>query len=521
MSAQPAIVRRALISVSDKSGLAELGRALAACNVEILSTGGSARALAEAGVPVTEVGDHTGFPEVMGGRVKTLHPKIHGGILARAGIDDEAASQHDMPPIDLVVVNLYPFAETVSRPDCGLAEAIENIDIGGPAMLRAAAKNHDRVGVACSPADYPQLIENLPAMPSIEQRRALAVKAFAHTAHYDGQISQWLSARAGDAPDHERQLPPVINLGLDRLETLRYGENPHQAAGLYLERGTTARGVAGADLVQGKPLSYNNLLDADAAWRGVCSFGEAPACAIVKHTNPCGAARADSALGAYRKAHACDPVSAFGGIIAFNRLVDAETAKAVIEQFCEVLIAPGVDAAAQQVLAARPNLRLMIPGPPLAGDFDLRRIDGGWLVQQSDQALAGRAGFEVVTERRPTDAEWHDLEFAWSVVAMVRSNAIVLVRDGATAGIGAGQMSRVDSARIATLKAADQRLDLNGAAMASDAFFPFADGVEAAAEAGVRSVIQPGGSRRDSEVIEAANRLGLAMVLTGRRHFRH
>ena len=517
MSVHPVRIRRALISVSDKRGLVELGRALADRGVEILSTGGSARMLRESGVPVVEVADFTGFPEIMGGRVKTLHPRVHAGILARAGLDEDTAREHDLPPIDLVAVNLYPFAETVARPDCSLEDAIENIDIGGPAMLRAAAKNHARVTVVCDPDDYPRVIEALPEAPDSDARMALATGAFAHTANYDGQISQWLSGRGGGTG-----LPPRLNLALDRVQPLRYGENPHQSAGLYVERATGPGGLAGAEPLQGKPLSYNNLLDADAAWTGVRSLGDAPACCIIKHTNPCGAARGGSLAEAYRKALAADPTSAFGGIIAFNRPLDGKTAEAVAGQFAEVVIAPGFESGARRALAGKSNLRLLAPSQALSdAEFNLRRIDGGWLAQSPDSLLPGRTAFEVVTEREPDEGEWRDLEFAWACVAMVRSNAIVLARDEATLGIGAGQMSRVDASRIAVMKAADQRFDLAGACMASDAFFPFADGLETAAAAGVRAVIQPGGSKRDREVIDAANRHGIAMVFTGRRHFRH
>lgn len=520
MNAHRLPIRRALLSVSDKRGLVELGRALAGHGVEILSTGGSARVLRGGKIAVVEVSDFTGFPEIMDGRVKTLHPRVHAGILARTDIDDDTAREHDLPPIDLVVVNLYPFAETVARPECSLAEAVENIDIGGPAMLRAAAKNHARVTVVCDPDAYGRVIETLPAAPDAETRLQLATSAFAHTAAYDGQISQWLSGYM-----HDKQLPPRLNLALDRVQILRYGENPHQPAGLYAERGVAPTGLAGAEPLQGKPLSYNNLLDADAAWAGVSSLGDAPACCIIKHTNPCGAARAESLAGAYQKALATDPTSAFGGIIAFNRSLDAETAEAVAGQFAEVIIAPAFESGARRVLAARKNLRLLAPLPhsPSSTDaeFNLRRIEGGWLAQSPDSLLPGRAEFKVVTERAPDPGEWLDLEFGWACAAMVKSNAIVLARDQATLGIGAGQMSRVDAARIAVMKAADQQLDLAGACMASDAFFPFSDGVETAAVAGVRAVIQPGGSKRDNEVIEAANRHGIAMVFTGRRHFRH
>lgn len=517
MSVPTIPIRRALISVSDKRGLTDLGRALAGHGVEILSTGGTARALADDGVPVIEVSDHTGFPEIMGGRVKTLHPRIHAGILARREVDDDAAREHDLPAIDLVIVNLYPFAATVARPDCGFDEAIENIDIGGPAMLRAAAKNHERVTVVCDPGDYADLIAALPAAPDAERRRALATRAFAHTAAYDGQISQWLSA--GDSgPD---RMPGVLNLALDRIGELRYGENPHQAAGLYAERGRKPAGLAGAERLQGKALSYNNLLDADAAWCGVRLLDPKPGCVIIKHTNPCGAAVGEDAADAYARALACDPTSAFGGIVAFNRELDPDTARALASRFLEVIIAPGFSAGAREALAGKKNLRLLAPSEAPSELFELRRIDGGWLAQAPDQVRFDPDGFKVVTERRPDEREWRDLRFAWAAVAMVRSNAIVLARDGATIGIGAGQMSRVDASRIAVMKAQDQKLDITGASLASDAFFPFADGLETAAAGGVRAVIQPGGSKNDHEVIDAANRHGMAMVFTARRHFRH
>lgn len=514
------VPRRALISVSDKRGLIELGQALTEHGIELLSTGGSAAALRNAGIEVTEVSEHTGFPEVMGGRVKTLHPRIHGGILARPGLDDEAAAAHDLPPIDLVIVNLYPFADTVADPGCTLEQAIEQIDIGGPAMLRAAAKNHARVSVLCDPEDYAGLIESLPNAPDLERRREYAIKAFAHTAQYDGQISQWLSQRLSQQASGDA-LPDRISLNLDRTQTLRYGENPHQPAGLYVPRGQQLSGLAGAEQVQGKALSYNNLLDADAAWQGVSALADRPACVIVKHTNPCGAAQGDDLISAYRKAHACDPTSAFGGILAFNRELDGATAEAISAQFAEVLLAPSISDAARQVLQAKPNLRVLIPAAPTVDRTALTRIDGGWLAQTVDSIADDVDQWRVVSRLQPSDEQWQDLKFAWAMVKMVRSNAIVLVKNQATVGIGAGQMSRVDSARIASLKAQDQGLSLIGSAMASDAFFPFADGVETAAEAGVRAVIQPGGSKRDEEVIEAADAADMAMVLTGRRHFRH
>lgn len=517
MSAAPQRIRRALLSVSDKRGLLELGRALHQHGVEILSTGGSARLLLEHGLPVTEVAQHTGFPEIMGGRVKTLHPRIHGGILARAGIDDDEARTHHLAPIDLVVVNLYPFAETVARPDCRLQDAIEHIDIGGPAMLRAAAKNCDRVTVLCRPDDYPALIAGLPHAPGAEQRRALATRAFACTAAYDEAICQWLAQH--DAPGDA--LPPLLGLNLERRQTLRYGENPHQQAALYVERGGPLTGLAGAELLQGKPLSYNNLLDADAAWRGVLTLRDRPGCVIIKHTNPCGAAVGKDLSEALARALACDPTSAFGGIVAFNRPLDGATAEVLATRFIELIVAPGFDDRARAALAAKTELRLLLPGAAAPSGLELRRIDGGWLAQQIDPVDDPREAFAVVTRRQPDKGEWSDLTLAWAVVAMVRSNAIVLARDGATIGIGAGQMSRVDASRIAVMKAADQGIATAGSVLASDAFFPFADGLEAAAAAGVRAVIQPGGSKRDAEVIAAADAHDIAMVFTGRRHFRH
>ena len=511
-------IRRALISVSEKRGLVELGRALADRGIEILSTGGSARALTEAGIEVLEVSDHTGFPEIMDGRVKTLHPKIHGGILARTDLDDAESAEHGLSPIDLVVVNLYPFGKTVDRPDCTLHEAIENIDIGGPALLRAAAKNHARVTVLCRPEDYGEVLGGLPQAPDADRRRRLATTAFAHTAAYDGRISQWLAQF-----DAAGALPPVVNLNLDLATALRYGENPHQAAGLYRARASAARGLAGCEPLQGKALSFNNLLDADVAWKGVRTLGDQPACMIVKHNNPCGAAIAENTEAAYRLALACDPISAFGGIIAFNRPIDDSCAKAVTAQFVEVLIAPGFQGNALETLAARPNVRVLSPEPgaPVEPGLDVRAIEGGWLVQSPDELSDRPEAFRTATRRAPDDEELSDLNLAWRVVKLVRSNAIVLARNGATVGIGAGQMSRVDSARIAALKAADAKLDLRGAVMASDAFIPFADSIETAAAAGIRAIIQPGGSRRDDEVIAAADAHGMAMILTGRRHFRH
>ncbi len=509
--------RTALLSVSDKTGIVELGRALAEQGWRILSTGGTAKALQTAGLEVTEVSAHTGFPEIMGGRVKTLHPTIHGGLLGRPETDQAAMQEHGIDAIDLLAVNLYPFAATVARPGCSLGEAVEQIDIGGPAMLRAAAKNHARVCVLCDPADYQPFIDKLPNWPDLEQRQGLAVKAFAHTAAYDGQISQWLAGQAAADP-----LPPVLNVNLDQVQSLRYGENPHQAAGLYRPRGQQASGLAGARILQGKALSYNNLLDADAAWQALRGLGSAAAaCVIVKHTNPCGAALGDDPAAAFRAALACDPTSAFGGIIAVNREIDADLAGAITERFVEVILAPAVSQPALERLAKKPNIRVIVPADSPAPGPQLRAIDGGWLVQQADQPAQDESAWHVPTQRKPGQAELTDLHFAWAVVQSVRSNAIVYARGRATLGIGAGQMSRVDSARIGVWKAKDAGLALSGGVMASDAFFPFADSIETAAEHGIRAVIQPGGSMRDTEVIDACDRHDIAMVLTGRRHFRH
>jgi len=514
---RPAI-RTALISVSDKTDIEPLGRALDRAGIRILSTGGTASALKAAGVPVTEVSEHTGFPEIMGGRIKTLHPKIHGGILARRGEDDGVMAEHGIEGIDLVVINLYPFAETVADPECTLEAGVEQVDIGGPAMLRAAAKNFAHVTVLCDPADYPMVIDKLPAGPDPELRRQLAAKAFAHTSDYDAQITSWLSTAA------DARLPPGIELSLEHHHLLRYGENPHQQAGVYRPRGSAPTGLAGTTPLQGKPLSFNNLLDADAAWKTISSLGRDPACVIVKHGNPCGVARGKTIEAAYDRAFACDPTSAFGGIIAFNHALDETTARAIVKrQFVEVILAPRVEDDALAVLADKPNVRVLAPQPRGGSgkDLQLRQIDGGWLVQQADTGPDPEGKFRVVTHTEPDDAQWRDLLFAWQVARDVRSNAIVYARDESTLGIGAGQMSRVDSARIAAWKAADANLPLTGAVMASDAFFPFADSIETAAEHGIAAIIQPGGSIRDEEVIEACNNHSIAMVLTGRRHFRH
>ena len=538
-------IRRALISVSDKHGIEEFARSLHGLGVELVSTGGTARLLEEAGIPVVEVSGLTGFPEIMGGRVKTLHPLVHGGLLGRRGTDDEVMREHGIEPIDLLAVNLYPFERTIARPDCRLAEAVENIDIGGPAMLRAAAKNHADVATVSDPDDYPGVIEEMRRRSgalSAETRFALAVKAFAHTARYDAAIADYLASVDGAdrQPAERSRFPAVLPGRLVRQAELRYGENPHQAAALYRDRDAPAAGptVAGARLAQGKPLSFNNIADADAALQCVRALGAMPACVIVKHANPCGAAVATSACEAYERAFRTDPTSAFGGIIAFNRPLDGGLARAVLErQFVEVIVAPsiaGADAAA--TLAAKPGVRVLVTGDPeepsADGDgngngghrgaaLDIRSVGGGILVQEADHDAVTADDLDVVTRRAPTPSELTDLLLAWRIVRFVKSNAIVYVRGGATVGIGAGQTSRVHSARIGRLKAEEEGLELRGSAMASDAFFPFRDGIDAAAEAGVAAVIQPGGSRRDPEVIAAADEHGMAMVLTGVRHFRH
>ncbi|MBS0431693.1 MAG: bifunctional phosphoribosylaminoimidazolecarboxamide formyltransferase/IMP cyclohydrolase [Proteobacteria bacterium] len=519
-------IRRALVSVSDKSGVADLGRALHALGVELVSTGGSAQALRDAGVPVREISELTGFPEIMDGRVKTLHPKVHGALLGRRGVDDAVMREHDIAPIDLLVVNLYPFARVVAQPDCGWDEAIENIDIGGPAMLRAAAKNQERVAVATDPADYADLIEVLRreggSTPAL--RRRLAAAAFAHVARYDGMIADWLSARV-DGDEQSHAFAPTLHLAFTRSHELRYGENPHQNAALYVPGRPPAGSIAGARVLAGKALSYNNVADADAALECVKAFGKAPACVIVKHGNPCGVALADDPPHAYELAYACDPVSAFGGIIAFNRTLDAATVQAILaRQFVEVLVAPEFEPAALAALAGKPNVRALAVGSwpeTLTPSRELRSVGGGVLVQDGDRDTLLLSDLKVVTRRMPDAAQLRDLLFAWHVAMFVKSNAIVYARDGATIGIGAGQTSRVVSAQIAALKAGQADLQVAGSVMASDAFFPFRDGIDAAAQAGVVAVIQPGGSMRDSEVIAAADEHGLAMVFTGIRHFRH
>lgn len=515
-------LRRALLSVSDKRGLVEFARVLAACDVELWSTGGTARALREAGLEVTDVSSITGFPEIMDGRVKTLHPKIHGGLLGRGGIDDTVMAEHGIDAIDLLVVNLYPFEATIAKAGVSDAEAIEQIDIGGPAMLRAAAKNHLRVSVVVDPQDYASMVSALQSGgTSLQLRQRLAAKAFAHSASYDGRVADWLGARGADA---DQTFTPTLNLALKRENTLRYGENPHQSAALYLDGSQAPGSAAASRVVQGKALSFNNLADADAALECVKQFDE-PACVIVKHANPCGVAVSSTLLGAYEQAYACDPISAFGGIIAFNRPLPAEAARRILErQFVEVIIAPEIHELASAALASKPNLRVLASGQwptPATVWRDFKRIQGGFLVQDGDLGGDDPSTWKVVSDRQPSSQEFADMAFAWSVAQFVKSNAIVYAREGTTLGIGAGQMSRVNSAKIAAIKADEARLALPGSVMASDAFLPFRDGVDTAAEAGIRAIVQPGGSIRDEEVINAANEHGVAMVFTGRRHFRH
>ena len=522
-------ITRALISVSDKTGLVDFCRALSGLDIEILSSGGTFRALADAGIAATEVSQYTGFPEMMGGRIKTLHPKIHGGILGRRGVDEEVMGEHGIGPIDLVVVNLYPFEATIAQPECPLERAIENIDIGGPAMIRAAAKNHEAVSVVVDPADYGPVLDELRERQGSlcrSTRFRLAVKSFRHTAAYDTAIANYLSGieGAGGFPD------PLL-LRFAHAQGMRYGENPHQQAAFYVEPDAAEGCIATARQLQGKELSYNNIADADAALECVKAFG-APsedalaACVIVKHANPCGVAQAASLLEAYDRAYATDPTSAFGGIIALNRELDGETAGAIVgRQFVEVIMAPSVSAEAREILSGKPNVRVLEtgiwPGVSAAPQRDFKRITGGLLVQDRDTGTVGPSDLKLVTKRAPTDREVVDLLFAWNVVKFVKSNAIVYAKDRQTVGVGAGQMSRVYSARIASIKAQDAGLPVAGSVMASDAFFPFRDGVDSAAEAGVTAVIQPGGSVRDAEVIAAADEHGLAMVFTGMRHFRH
>ncbi|MAV32528.1 MAG: bifunctional phosphoribosylaminoimidazolecarboxamide formyltransferase/inosine monophosphate cyclohydrolase [Gammaproteobacteria bacterium] len=521
-------VRRALISVSDKTGIVKFARSLSELGIEILSTGGTHKLLADEGIAAIEISDYTGFSEMMDGRVKTLHPKIHGGILGRRDIDHEVMKEHDVPPIDLVVVNLYPFEKTVANPSCLLEEAIENIDIGGPTMLRAAAKNHRFVGVAVDPLDYDEIIKALKSGNNAiehETRFHFALKAFEHTAAYDGAISNYLGIKVNASSDEpSSKFPRTFNTQFHKKQDMRYGENPHQAAAFYIEKSPVEAGIGTISQLQGKSLSYNNIADTDAALDCVKAFKD-PACVIVKHANPCGVAVAKNILTAYQLAFATDPTSAFGGIIAFNRALDRETAELITKnQFTEVIIAPSVDNAALEAVSLKQNVRVLSCGSwanerPIG--LDLKRVNGGLLVQDKDIRETFREDLEIVSGRHPTEDEIRDLLFAWKVAQFVKSNAIVYCKNRQTIGIGAGQMSRVYSARIAGIKAADEGLVVQGSVMASDAFFPFRDGIDAAAQAGVTAVIQPGGSMRDAEVIEAANNAGIAMVFTRVRHFKH
>jgi phosphoribosylaminoimidazolecarboxamide formyltransferase/IMP cyclohydrolase len=526
--AQPT-VERALVSVFDKTGVLDFARALAALGIEVVSTGGTAKMLRDSGVPVRDVAELTGWPEMLGGRVKTLHPRVHGGILFRRGEAGDLAqtNEHGIAPIDLVVVNLYPFEATAARPDLTPAELIENIDIGGPTMVRSAAKNFESVAVVTDPADYARVAEELKANArslSLATRLELARKAFAATSRYDGMITTELERlRAAESElslTPRAPLPQRLHIALEQRQTMRYGENPHQQAALYASAGSAA-GLAGARQLQGKELSYNNLVDLNAAWRLAEEF-ERPACVIVKHNNPCGTAEQDALRDAYLRAYECDTVSAFGGVIAFNRALDPATADEVGKLFVECIVAPGFDAVALERLAAKKNLRLMeMPAAAAPAALELKRIAGGVLVQDADTHRLNASELKVVTDRAPSEAEMRAMLFGWKVCKHVKSNAIVFAREGQTLGVGAGQMSRVDSVKLAVMKAAAGKLPLTGSVVASDAFFPFPDGVEEAARAGATAVIQPGGSVRDADVIAAANRLGLAMVFTGVRHFLH
>ncbi|MDO8958676.1 MAG: bifunctional phosphoribosylaminoimidazolecarboxamide formyltransferase/IMP cyclohydrolase [Rhodocyclaceae bacterium] len=525
-------VSQALISVSDKHGAVDFARELAALGIKLLSTGGTAKLLKDAGIAVTDVSDYTGFPEMLDGRVKTLHPKVHGGILGIRGNAEHAATmeKHGIPAIDLVVVNLYPFQQAIAKKDCTLTDAIENIDIGGPTMVRAAAKNHGNEQGGCAvvvePADYALIIDELKANGgaiSYATRFALAKKAFVHTARYDGAIANWLTAL--DADSKPTTFPERLQLAFDKADTMRYGENPHQQAAFYREPTPVPGSIASYQQLQGKELSYNNIGDADAAWEAVKAFGTADAaatCVIVKHANPCGVALGASALEAYRRAFSTDPTSAFGGIIAFNCAIDKACAEAVSGQFAEVIIAPEITTEARQVFGAKQNLRvLIVPLGSSSGALDFKRVGGGLLVQTADEARITQSDIKVVTKRLPTEQEMRDLLFAWKVAKYVKSNAIVYCKDAMTVGVGAGQMSRVDSARIAAIKAENNQMTVKGSVVASDAFFPFRDGLDVLAQAGATAVIQPGGSVRDAEVIAAADEHNIAMVFAGFRHFRH
>lgn len=528
-------ITRALISVSDKTGIVEFAKALASMDIEILSTGGTAHLLRQEGLSVKDVSEHTGHPEIMDGRVKTLHPKIHGGILGRRDIDANVMQKHEIVPIDLVVVNLYPFAQTVAKEDCSFDDAIENIDIGGPAMVRASAKNFNDVTIVVDPNDYITVLESLSNEESgvpYSVRFSLAVKAFEHTARYDGMVANYFGAMvteqnhecSDDCDVEHSQFPRTLNVQMQKKQDLRYGENSHQSAAFYVEHDIQEASVATAEQLQGKELSFNNIADTDAALECVKEFQE-PACVIVKHANPCGVAVCSNIQGAYQKAFKTDPTSAFGGIIAFNRELDEATASAIIaQQFVEVIIAPTVSEEAAKVLSSKANVRVLQCGDwegQLTEEFDFKRVNGGLLVQDRDFGMVEESDLKVVTEKSPSQEQLKDLLFTWKVAKYVKSNAIVYCKDGATVGVGAGQMSRVYSAKVAGIKAQDEGLVVEGCVMASDAFFPFRDGIDAAAQAGISAIIQPGGSMRDQEVIDAANEHGIAMVFTGMRHFKH
>jgi len=517
-------IKRALISVSDKTGILDFAAALSKQGIEILSTGGTAKLLMDNNISVTEVSSYTGFPEMMDGRIKTLHPKIHGGILARRGVDEAIMQQHDIQGIDLLVVNLYPFEATVAKDDCLLEEGIENIDIGGPTMLRAAAKNHKDVTVIVEPSDYSIVLEQLKSQQgtNYQLRYQLAWKTFAHTAKYDGAISNYLGQRLNDLQQAD-EFPQSYSVQYQKAQTMRYGENPHQSAAFYTEANPKEASVATATQYQGKELSFNNVADTDAALECVKQFEQA-ACVIVKHANPCGVAIAKNITEAYKQAFQTDPTSAFGGIIAFNQELDHETAKAIIDkQFVEVIIAPSISERAKLIISEKKNVRLLACGEwskPLPS-WDYKKVTGGLLIQQKDLGEITRGDLKVVSKIQPAEEQIDDLLFCWKVAKCVKSNAIVYAKNGQTIGVGAGQMSRVYSAKIAGIKASDEGLKVKGCVMASDAFFPFRDGIDAAAQAGISAIIQPGGSMRDQEVIDAANEQGMAMVFTSMRHFKH
>ncbi|MBL4823553.1 MAG: bifunctional phosphoribosylaminoimidazolecarboxamide formyltransferase/IMP cyclohydrolase [Colwellia sp.] len=530
----PRVIKRALLSVSDKAGIVEFAQRLSDKGIDLLSTGGTAKLLAANGIPVTEVSDYTGHPEIMDGRVKTLHPKVHGGILARRGMDEAVMAENGISAIDMVVVNLYPFANAVSDENCSLENAIENIDIGGPTMVRAAAKNHKDVTIIVNASDYDRVLtelDNNNDSLTYQTRFDLAIAAYEHTASYDGMIANYFGkmlpaygeTESKASFDNKVKFPRTFNSQFIKTQDLRYGENSHQEAAFYKEANPEEASISTATQLQGKALSYNNIADTDAALECVKEFDE-PACVIVKHANPCGVAIGADILAAYEGAYKTDPTSAFGGIIAFNRELDADTAQAIVSrQFVEVIIAPSISAAAAKVVATKPNLRLLECGQwdSKSTGFNLKRVNGGLLVQDTDQGSVTSNDLKVVTKRQPTEDEMRDLQFCWKVAKFVKSNAIVYVKNSATIGVGAGQMSRVYSAKVAGIKAADENLEVKGSVMASDAFFPFRDGLDAAAEAGITAVIQPGGSMRDNEVIAAADEHNIAMVFTGMRHFRH